>query len=48
MNVRPDPGTLAGCMAVIAVAILVAMLTLVTRGHTRPNPAWQARRIQAE
>lgn len=37
MTYRPDPGTFAGCLTVIAVAIVVALLTLVTRGHA----AWQ-------
>ncbi len=44
----PDPGTLAGLLVVFAVAIAVLLLMLGIRAHARPNPAWQAQRIQAE
>lgn len=33
MPYRPDPGTLAGLLAVMAIAIVVLILTLMARMH---------------
>ncbi len=48
MRYRPDPGTLAGLLVILAVAIGTFLLVSGTRSHSRPNAAWEAQRIQAE
>lgn len=48
MKYRPDPGTLAGLLVIIVVAIAVFLLVLGLRAHARSNEAWQAQKVQAE
>ena len=43
-----DPGTFAGLLVILAVAIAVFLFTLGVRAHARPNPAWEAQWIQAQ
>lgn len=40
MPYRPDPGTLAGLLCVIVIAIVVALLTLIGRAHAVDNGQW--------